>query len=68
MDEPFILASEATQVFYSKDISDEGLSVVLHSQQGLTSLVDEIEYPTIYQSAFTDNESLEKFMCVGSGV
>lgn len=35
-DEPFILASEATQVFYSTDLSVEGWNVVLHTPQRLT--------------------------------
>lgn len=64
VDEPFIEASEASQVFYTKDLSPEGWSVVLHSSQRLTSSVDDIEIPTVYQSPFTDNESLEKIICV----
>ena len=58
-DEPFILASEATQVFYSKDLKNDGWFVVLHTPKRLTSNVDDIEFPTIYQSAFEDNEKLE---------
>lgn len=63
-DEPFILASEASQVFYSMDVTDAGWSVVLHSSQRLTSAVDDIEVPTSYQSALTDNASLEKLIAV----
>lgn len=66
LDEPFILASEATQVFYAQDVTDAGWSIVLHSQQRLTSAVDDIEVPISYQSVFTDNESLEKLICVDS--
>lgn len=35
---------------------------MLHSSQGLTSSIDSIEIPTIYQSALTNNESLEKLV------
>ena len=58
-DEPFILASEASQVFYSKDLKNNGWSVVLHTPKRLTINVDDIEFPTVYQSAFEDNEKLE---------
>ncbi|XP_026448703.1 uncharacterized protein LOC113348997 [Papaver somniferum] len=64
VDEPFILASEASQVFYSTDLSPEGWSVVLHSSQKLTSAVDKLESPTVYQSTLNDNESLEDLICV----
>lgn len=59
VDEPFILASEVSQVFYSTDLSPEGWSVEFHSSQKLTYAVDKTEYLTVYQSCFTDNESLE---------
>ena len=65
-DEPFILASEASQVFYSKDLENDSWSVVLHTPKRLTTNVDDIESPTIYQSTFKDNEKLEdltKLMC-----
>lgn len=65
-DEPFILASEAAQVFYSKDLTDEGWSVVLHSHQGLTCSVDKFEVPTAYQSVLTDNENFKKLLSIGS--
>ena len=58
-DEPFILASEASQVFYSNDLKNNGWSVVLHTPKRLTTNVDDIEFPTVYQSAFEDNEKLE---------
>ena len=58
-DEPFILASEASQVFYSKDLKNNGWSVVLHTPRRLTTNVDDIEFPTVYQSAFEDNEKLK---------
>ncbi|XP_026459565.1 uncharacterized protein LOC113360250 [Papaver somniferum] len=65
-DETFILASEATQVFYSKDLTNEGWSVVLHSHQGLTFSVDKFEVPTAYQSILTNNENFKKLFSIGS--
>ena len=65
-DEPFILASEASQVFYSKDLENDSWYVVLHSPKRLTTNVDDIESPTVYQLALEDNEKLEdltKLMC-----
>ena len=58
-DEPFILASEASQVFYSKDLKNSGWFVVLHTPKRLTTIVDDLEFPTVYQSAFEDNKKLE---------
>jgi len=58
-DEPFILASEAIQVFYLKDLKNKGWSMVLHTPKRLTTNVDDIEFPTVYQSAFEDNEQLK---------
>lgn len=57
-DEPFILAHEAVQVFYSEDRVNSGWSIVLHTPQRLTTKVDDIEFPTVYQSTFEDNEKL----------
>ncbi|XP_026420666.1 uncharacterized protein LOC113316735 [Papaver somniferum] len=65
-DEPFILASEEAQVFYSKDLTYEGWSVVLHSHQGLTCSVDKFEAPTAYQSVLTDNDNFKKLLSIGS--
>ncbi|XP_026450660.1 uncharacterized protein LOC113350752 [Papaver somniferum] len=66
VDESFILASEATQVFYSKDLSEEGWSVVLHSRQRLTSAVDKSEVLISFQSVLTDNENLRKLLITDS--
>lgn len=43
-DEPVILASEASQVFYSRDLRNPNWSVVLHSPKRLTTRVDELPY------------------------
>ncbi|XP_026452087.1 uncharacterized protein LOC113352488 [Papaver somniferum] len=66
VDESFILASEATQVFYSKDLTEEGWSVVFHSRQRLTSAVDKFEVPISFQSVLTDNENLRKLLITDS--
>lgn len=58
-DDPFILASEANQVFYSKDLKNSGWFVVLHTPKRLTTTVDDTEFPIFYQSAFEDNKKLE---------
>lgn len=59
-DEPFILASEASQVFYSKDLKNEDWWVVIHSPKRLSSLVDDLEIPRDYKSNLEDQPHSEQ--------
>ena len=46
-DDPFILANQAHQVFYLKDLSDKNLHIAMHGKRkivGVDSVVDEDEY------------------------
>ena len=54
LDKPVILASEASQIFYSKDLRNPNWWVVIHSPKRLTSRVDELEIPTVFQSTLKD--------------
>ena len=50
-DEPFILASQASQVFYCRDTKFNGWSVVLHTPKRLTKAIDAFEVDhTMYES------------------
>lgn len=62
LDEPVILASEASQVFYSKDLRNTGWWTVLHAPKRLTSRVDELEVPTDFQSTLEDQPHLEELL------
>ena len=61
-DEPAILASKASQVFYSKDLKNPNWWVVIHSPKRLTSQVDDLETPTIFQSILEDQPHLESLL------
>src|SRR5438132_6046303 len=46
-DDPFILANQAHQVFYLKDLSDKTLHIAMHGKRkivGVDNVVDEDEY------------------------
>lgn len=62
LDEPAILASDASQVFYSKDLKNPGWWVVIHSPRRLTSLVDEIDEPKTFQSTLADQPNLKQLL------
>ena len=62
LDEPAILASQASQVFYSKDLKNPNWWVVIHSPKRLTKKVDELEIPTIFQSTLEDQPHLEDLL------
>ncbi|KAF9592119.1 hypothetical protein IFM89_011957 [Coptis chinensis] len=49
-DEPFILASEAAQVFYCKDLSRDNCHVVLHAPKRLNHDVDVYEDPLVFEA------------------
>ena len=62
LDEPVILASEASQVFYSKDVRKSNWWLVIHSPKRLTSRIDELEIPTDFQSTLEDQPRLESLL------
>ncbi|KAF9616804.1 hypothetical protein IFM89_032654 [Coptis chinensis] len=49
-DEPFILASEAAQLFYCKDLSRDNWHVVLHAPKRLNHDVDVYEDPLVFEA------------------
>ncbi|KAF9618535.1 hypothetical protein IFM89_002230 [Coptis chinensis] len=49
-DEPFILASEAPQVFYCKDLSRDNWHVILHAPKRLNHDVDVYEDPLVFEA------------------
>ncbi|KAF9601046.1 hypothetical protein IFM89_015031 [Coptis chinensis] len=49
-DEPFILAFEAAQVFYCKDLSRDNWHVVLHAPKRLNHDVDVYEDPLVFEA------------------
>ncbi|KAF9618315.1 hypothetical protein IFM89_000950 [Coptis chinensis] len=49
-DEPFILASEAAQVFYCKDLSRDNWHVVFHAPKRLNHDVDVYEDPLVFEA------------------
>ncbi|KAF5174994.1 Transposon protein, putative, CACTA, En/Spm sub-class [Thalictrum thalictroides] len=58
-DEPFILASQARQVFYCKDAKHDGWSIVIPSLRRLTKAIDALEIDdTMYNSIIEENEIL----------
>ncbi|OVA11871.1 protein of unknown function DUF4216 [Macleaya cordata] len=60
LDEPVILASEASQVFYSKDLKNPNWWVVIHSPKRLTKQVDNLSIPNPeeFQQLFDDEPHL----------
>lgn len=58
-EDPFILAQEATSVFYSKDRVNDGWYVVLNTPKRLTKEVDASDVPNNYQSCLKDNPNLK---------
>lgn len=52
LDEPVILAEEASQVFYSRDMKNQDWWVPIHPPRGLTAEVDSVEVPS--QGSFHD--------------
>jgi len=63
-DELFILASEAAQVFYAEDFLNDGWSIILHTPKRLTTIVDKLEVPIVYQSILEDNVNLNDLLTV----
>ncbi|KAL5722555.1 hypothetical protein ACHQM5_006064 [Ranunculus cassubicifolius] len=59
--EPFVLASEATQVFYCKDMTRNDWHVVLDSPKRLNADVDVFEDPLVFE-ARTRRESLSNLL------
>ena len=58
-DEPFILASQTTQVFYCKNVKLDGWSIVLHTPKRLSKAIDSFEIDrTMYTSIIEENEKL----------
>ncbi|XP_058067491.1 uncharacterized protein LOC131216904 isoform X1 [Magnolia sinica] len=61
-DEPFILASQASQVLYSKDQIRLGWYVVLMSSKRLTKNMDTLEDLTLFSSSGGENTNLENII------
>lgn len=63
-DEPAILACEASQVFYSKDLKYPDWWAVIHSQRKMTRKVDNISKPKSeeFQEIFSDEPHLEDLL------
>ena len=61
-DEPFILSCQASQVFYSKDETRPGWSVVLMAPKKLTKAVDALEDPSLFSSFWCENANLENIL------
>ena len=62
LDEPVILASEASQVFYSRDLKNPSWWVVIHSPKRLTSQVDDLEIASDFQSTLEVRPHLETLL------
>jgi len=56
-DEPFILASQAKQVFYSRDPLNSEWSIVLMAPVKLTKDVDALEDPISFESQVGENQN-----------
>ena len=66
-DEPAILASEASQVFYIPDIQNPDWSIVRRSPKRLTDSVDDYEMPTNFQSVLKEQSNLTTLLkCIES--
>eukprot|EP00268_Persea_americana_P013388 TRINITY_DN15864_c0_g2_i5.p1 TRINITY_DN15864_c0_g2~~TRINITY_DN15864_c0_g2_i5.p1 ORF type:complete len:109 (+),score=28.10 TRINITY_DN15864_c0_g2_i5:1003-1329(+) len=61
-DEPFILACQASQVFYSKDQTRPSWAVVLMAPKRLTKEVDALEDPSLFSSIDGENANLENVL------
>lgn len=61
-DEPFILACQASQVFYSKDQTRPGWAVILMAPKRLTKEVDALEDPSLFSSFDAANANLESVL------
>ncbi|XP_026383701.1 uncharacterized protein LOC113279217 [Papaver somniferum] len=63
-DEPVILAEEATQVFYSRDVKHPDWWVVIHRPRGMNADVDKAEIPgrDSFQDILAEEPHLRKLM------
>jgi hypothetical protein len=61
-DEPVILASEASQVFYSRDLKNPKWWVVIHPPKRMTSRVDDLEVPNVFHSIVEEQPHLEDLL------
>ncbi|KAF9588114.1 hypothetical protein IFM89_007590 [Coptis chinensis] len=57
VDEPFILASEAKQVFYCRDLSRDNWHVVLDAPKRLSQEIDAYEDPLVFEARTRVNDS-----------
>lgn len=57
-DEPAILSSEASQVFYISDMHDADWSIIQHSPKRMTDNIDDYETPTDFQSILKEQPNL----------
>ncbi|KAF9590966.1 hypothetical protein IFM89_000511 [Coptis chinensis] len=57
VDEPFILASEAKQVFYCRDLSRDNCHVVLDAPKRLSQEIDAYEDPLVFEARTSANDS-----------
>lgn len=60
--EPVILASEASQVFYSKDRKNPNWWVVTHSPSRLTNQADQLDLPIVVRSALADEPHMKSLI------
>ncbi|KAF9602926.1 hypothetical protein IFM89_032808 [Coptis chinensis] len=58
VDEPFILSSEAKQVFYCRDLSRDNWHVVLEAPKRLSQELDAYEDPLVFEARARANDSL----------
>ncbi|XP_026396156.1 uncharacterized protein LOC113290785 [Papaver somniferum] len=63
-DEPVILAEEAAQVFYSRDVKHPDWWVYIHTPRGMTAYVDKAEIPgrDSFQDILEEEPHLRKLM------
>ncbi|KAF9609243.1 hypothetical protein IFM89_014437 [Coptis chinensis] len=57
VDEPFILVSEAKQVFYCQDLSRDNWHVVLDAPKRLSQEIDAYEDPLVFEARTSANDS-----------
>ncbi|XP_026377980.1 uncharacterized protein LOC113272345 [Papaver somniferum] len=64
LDEPVILAEEAAQVFYSRDVKHPEWWVVIHTPRGMNADVDKAEIPgrDSFQDILEEEPHLRKFL------
>ena len=66
-DEPVILSSEASQVFYISDMHDPNWSIVQHSPKRMTDSIDDYEMPMSFQSILKEQPNLTALLkCIES--